>query len=192
MKIGIVNHCPAMPDGMSHSQFQAAIDQLARNFQYLASKGYDEVVSDGSQGFAQMAFWAVDKAKRAGARLKNTLLVPFPEQDLRWLEDGCFGKKDYALMTARADEIRYVTSSRPTKGGNITYAVNQAALGCVSGADMALAIWPSGENCDVPPWDQCSGRSVSLRAMKASGDKLQVAGYKAGKDGIVTGDLAFV
>lgn len=190
--MNIISHCPAMPNGMTHAQFQGAVDDLVHKVIQWTIQGYDTFVTDGSQGFAQVAFWAVDKAKRQGFKIRNVLALPFHDQDLRWMEEGCFGKKDYALMLKRADEVTYATTTRPSNGGFITNVMKKLAKNNVLNADANVAFWPGGTACDVKRWNDCKGKSIQLETMRVaqSAGKLEpVFVYNAGKDGIVDGNV---
>lgn len=79
--------------------------------------GITNFVSGGAQGFDQLAFWAVNRAKinHPELSLKNILLLPFLGQSDIWAEKGLFGKTEYNLMLDKADDVIYSYNRRHEK-----------------------------------------------------------------------------
>lgn len=92
--------------GWKHEPYRSLIDGLVNTIIGLTKQGYENFITGGAQGFDQLAFWAVHKAKtKHGCKIKNIVFVPFEGQDSVWGEDGCFGRKEYRLMLKLADGI---------------------------------------------------------------------------------------
>lgn len=93
--------------GWRHESYQGLVDRMSVIVRDLYEKGIRNFISGGAQGFDQLAFWTVHKAKtKLGCKdLKNIAVIPFEGQDERWQENGCFGRKEYRLMLSLADEV---------------------------------------------------------------------------------------
>lgn len=112
--------------GYEKGRYTALVDRLTQECIRLARQGYSLFISGGAQGADQLAFWAVDKAKRQGFGITNTVFRPFDGHEARWARDGLFGQKEYQLMLRRADAV-ITCSARPdpAKGmGGVVEAMN--------------------------------------------------------------------
>lgn len=128
--------------GWEHEPYQNLVDQMALRIKELADKGYVNFISGGAQGFDQLAFWAVHKAKNHyGCQIKNLVFIPFEGQESRWGENGCFGQKEYRLMLKLADGV-YVCGP---KDNNISGRLMLRNHAMVNASGLVLALYDNGE-----------------------------------------------
>ena len=92
--------------GYDKKPYEPLMQYLKDLIAELHKDGYTEFISDGSQGFGQLVFWAVENLKRIGLPLRNIVYVPFKEHYTIWHYYGTFGQKEYGLMMKLADEVR--------------------------------------------------------------------------------------
>lgn len=113
-------------------------------------------ISGGAQGFDQLAFWAVEKAKRLHPELNisNTLYIPFENQPSRWSSDGMFGRKEYLLMRRRANITRIVSPNpAPDDSRAAVKALHERNHAMVKDCDLVIALL-AGRSLD---WENSSG-----------------------------------
>ena len=115
-----------------------------------------EFISGGAQGFDQLAFWAVEKAKRLHPELNigNILYIPFENQPSRWSPDGMFGRKEYMLMRRRANITRIVSPNpAPDDSRAAVKALHERNHAMVKDSDLVIALL-AGRSLD---WENSSG-----------------------------------
>lgn len=115
-----------------------------------------EFISGGAQGFDQLAFWSVEKAKRLHPELNigNTLYIPFENQPSRWSPDGMFGRKEYILMRRRANITRIVSPNpAPNDSQAAVIALHERNHAMVQDSDLVIALL-AGRSLD---WEHSSG-----------------------------------
>lgn len=115
-----------------------------------------EFISGGAQGFDQLAFWAVEKAKRLHPELNigNILYIPFENQPSRWSPDGMFGRKEYLLMRRRANITRIVSPNpAPDDSRAAVKALYERNHAMVKDSDLVIALL-AGRSLD---WENSSG-----------------------------------
>lgn len=96
-------------DETSRNQYQKLVDYTVTRINALIDQGYINFISGGAQGFDQLAFWAVNKAKKDHPDIQNIVYIPFIGQESRWAKTGLFSQHEYQLMLNRADDT-YVCS----------------------------------------------------------------------------------
>ena len=85
--------------------YQAIVDRIADFVCSMYNKGFIKYISGGAQGFDQLAFWAVHKAKRTYPDIINDIYIPFKGQELRWAKTGLFSRTEYQQMLSLADNV---------------------------------------------------------------------------------------
>lgn len=85
--------------------YQEIVDQIADFVYEMAENRYTRFITGGAQGFDQLAFWAVHKAKRTCPEIINDVYIPFRGQELRWAETGIFSQREYRQMLKLADHV---------------------------------------------------------------------------------------
>lgn len=85
--------------------YQAIVDRIADFVCEMAENGYTRFISGGAQGFDQLAFWAVHKAKKTCPEIINDVYIPFKGQESRWAKTGIFSQKEYRQMLKLADHV---------------------------------------------------------------------------------------
>lgn len=113
-------------------------------------------ISGGAQGFDQLAFWSVEKAKRLHPELgiTNILYIPFESQPSRWSPDGMFGQKEYLLMRRRANITRIVSPNpAPDDSKAVVKALHKRNHAMVQDSDLVIALL-AGRSLD---WENSSG-----------------------------------
>ena len=91
--------------------YRQFVDDLSAYICRLYDRGFRCFISGGAQGFDQLVFWAVNKAKRKHPDIRNICYIPFPEYGIRWPKASLFGQNDFALMLRLADEVRYTADT---------------------------------------------------------------------------------
>lgn len=115
---GIFSHKPY--DEVRRKDYQAIVDKLAELIGKLIQQGYTQFITGGAQGFDQLAFWAVHKAKIAynykynGNDIVNVVFIPFVGQERKWAKTGLFSQNEYNQMLGYADEIKVCTENIDT------------------------------------------------------------------------------
>lgn len=113
-------------------------------------------ISGGAQGFDQLAFWAVEKAKRKRPELAiaNALYIPFESQSIPWNPDGMFGGKEYLRMRRRANITRIVSPNPPPDDTRaVVKALHRRNHAMVQDSDLVIALL-AGRSLD---WENSSG-----------------------------------
>lgn len=129
-----------------HDKYVKFVDELTKILIYITGLfGIERYVSGGAQGFDQLAFWAVNKAKRAvgNTETKNIVYKPFEGHELRWLETGLFSQSEYRTMCSMADEVKILSQ------GSNDYRTTAKLLddrnhAMVNDTDLVIALYPSG------------------------------------------------
>ena len=71
------------------------------------------VITDGTQGFSQLVFDAVEKVKKKTGPLYNILILPCTEIQKNWHKEGIFGTDHFEWMLKRADRVIYESIKEP-------------------------------------------------------------------------------
>lgn len=156
--------------GYERGCYTELVDRLTQECIRLAGQGYGTFITGGAQGSDQLAFWAVDKAKRQGCKVCSTVFRPFENQENKWAKDGLFGQKEYWLMCRRADSV-ITCGGRlgPLEGmGAVVRCMNARNHAMVDAADLVFGI------CRGDPWNGgCTGGTVEcLKYAKVKGRKI--------------------
>lgn len=99
-------------------------------------------ISGGAQGFDQLAFWVIEELKQSKPNLINDVYVPFPGQELRWMESGVFGQQEYRKMLQAGDHIHYVTKQHPENYQTTVQALFRRNEAMIRSCDILLACYP--------------------------------------------------
>lgn len=95
--------------GYDKIKYQIFVDDLVKLLykEFYVKQGVRRFISGGAQGFDQMAFWAVDKMKKAYKcnDIQNIVFVPFEGQEVRWSKRGLFSQAEYWMMIKNADMV---------------------------------------------------------------------------------------
>lgn len=86
-------------------EYQEIVDRIAEFVYEMYVKGCTRYISGGAQGFDQLSFWAVHKAKKECPCIINDVYIPFEGQEARWAEKGLFGQLEYRQMVGHADHV---------------------------------------------------------------------------------------
>lgn len=151
--------------GYGKGRYTVLVARLTQECVRLAGQGYGLFISGGAQGADQLAFWAIDKAKRQGLKVKNAVFRPFDGHEARWARDGLFWQKEYWLMLRRADAV-ITCGARPDPAegmGGVVEAMNLRNHLMVNHADLVFGI------CRGNPMDgSCKGGTKECLAYAAA------------------------
>lgn len=113
-------------------------------------------ISGGAQGFDQLAFWAVEKAKKARPDLgiANILYIPFESQPSFWSPTGMFGQSEYRRMKRFADTVRFISPNpHPDDRRAVARALFERNHAMVKDSNLVIALL-AGRSRD---WENSSG-----------------------------------
>lgn len=87
-------------------------------------------VTDGTQGFAQLAFWAVNTLKKQfendpDITIQNCIHTAYPNISKYWVYDGLFGSHNFKKMNKVADQTFCYAETTPTDKSGIKDCVNE-------------------------------------------------------------------
>lgn len=133
-------HRPKDLCGYTRSRYVPFVDQLERLLDQYYKSGIRRFITGGAQGFDQLAFWAVHNLKRKYDDIENILYLPFPGQELVWLETGCFSRTDFRQMLEYVDEIKYCTKTKPEDKSGIVKALELRNHRMVDDTDFVCAL----------------------------------------------------
>ena len=105
--------------------------------------GIDTVITGGAQGVDQLAFWAAERAQRAGLPIKNVVYMPFKGQEERWHQNDPFGQENYRRMLDAADEIvicGYRDPARADSGWLVSQLLTGRNHDMVDTSDRVVAV----------------------------------------------------
>ena len=112
-------------------------------------------ITGGAQGIDQIAFWAIEHAKRKYPDIKSILYAPCVKQDEKWSDKGTFSKSEYQRILKLADEVVYIS--------NTTYQSNEQMIdrdkAMVDASDFVIGVLEKDEEYKKNP----SGTAVTLR-----------------------------
>ena len=112
---------------------------------FIASEGVDTFISGGAQGVDQLAFWAVENAKKRHPGIRNVVYVPFAGQERRWSQQGPFSQHEYRLMLARADGIKYVGEAN-ADGSNIPRLLLRRNVAMLDDSQAVISVFPGASS----------------------------------------------
>lgn len=150
-------HRPDKLAGYDRAAYRDFTEQLADLlFENYYEHGYRRFITGGAQGFDQLAFWAVEKMKKAHSLkdVENVLYVPFSGQDRRWKETGTFSRDDYRKMRKFADREVVLVPCATTKG-EVVAALMGRNREMVNASDRVLAL------CNSDSWREDSGGTAA-------------------------------
>lgn len=141
--------------GYEHDAYLPLVEFLTDLVLDLNEQGVGRFISGGAQGFDQLAFWSVNRAKNAAPELINDVYVPFPFQAVRWRDEGLFGQKEYQLMLRKADTVKTVsTDPDPDNFYEAVQKLHGRNHAMVADSDMVVALLVIGHNED---WRNAKG-----------------------------------
>ena len=137
--------------GYKKEPYIPLVNALKEHLIEFYNKGYRRFISGGAQGFDQLAFWAVNAAKREGYDMKNILYLPFRKQECKWLKTGLFSQYEYRLMVELADEVHYIsdTDVATAKKYEINIALHKRNHAMVDDVSIVIGLYP-GNGWDEP------------------------------------------
>ena len=142
--------------------------------------GIDCFVTGGAQGFDQLAFWAVNAAKRRNPEIKSVVFVPFCGQQDKWHRVGMFGQGEYAKMLSHADavyicdrDINVESAHRPA------IAKRLLSRNCLMVDVSSVVVGQYAEDgWRDPSSSPRSGTAATLRYAEQSGKRLIVSDFR--------------
>lgn len=163
--------------GWKHGSYQGLVDRMAVIVKDLYETGIVNFISGGAQGFDQLAFWAVYKAKtKLGCKdLRNIAVIPFEGQDERWQENGCFGRKEYKLMLSLADDV-FVCGP---KDGNIAGRLMLRNHAMVDASCLVIALY---DGKDAYKTARSGGTEECMRYADSKGVAIMALDYEIVSD----------
>lgn len=121
----------------------------------LHRQGVDRFISGGAQGFDQLAFWSVDRAKKNETGIINDVYVPFPAQPSRWKRTGLFSQTEYGLMLGKADHVRTLADDPdPAEFYQAVQRLHGRNHAMVADSDLVIALLVEGHNTN---WQTAKG-----------------------------------
>lgn len=93
--------------GFDDREYYSALTNYLRDTikDFYNNDNVANVISGGSQGAAQIAFWATEKLVRLGYPINNIVYRPFEKQYDRWNTKGMFGVEEYNHMISCAEKV---------------------------------------------------------------------------------------
>lgn len=150
---------PAKLCGWKHAAYKNLIDRLVIKLKGYYKDGIRKFISGGAQGFDQCAFAAVDKMiNRFGyTDVQNVVYVPFQGQQERWVDEGCFGQREYQEMLDLATEVK-ILAPHPTDSKEYSKLLFDRNIAMVKDADIIFALY------DKNDWrDSFGGTQYTMR-----------------------------
>lgn len=121
----------------------------------LHQQGVGRFISGGAQGFDQLAFWSVNRARSAAPDIINNVYVPFPAQPSRWRPTGLFSQAEYNLMLRNADHVRILADDPdPNEFYQAVQRLHSRNHTMVADSDLVIALLVEGHNTD---WQNTKG-----------------------------------
>lgn len=99
--------------GYERAAYGPILDALAGAIAGMSVLGVDRFISGGAQGIDQLALRAVDRVKKSGRTLVNSLYIPFPGQAAPWKVTGFFSQAEWNECKDLADDWKYVSEENP-------------------------------------------------------------------------------
>lgn len=94
--------------GYITDNYRQFVDDMSAYICQLYDRGYRRFITGGAQGFDQLVFWAVHKAKVMHSDIQNVCYIPYKGYSNNWMKSGLFGQDEFALMLQLADEVHYI------------------------------------------------------------------------------------
>lgn len=76
-------------DETSRNQYQKLVDYTVTRINALIDQGYINFISGGAQGFDQLAFWAVNKAKKTTLTFRISYIYRSLDKNPAGQKQGC-------------------------------------------------------------------------------------------------------
>ncbi len=100
-------------------EYQKMLVDIKRELRHFADEGTTIVVTDETQGAAQLGHWAAEALKREDYDMYNDVYVTFDGCENSWKEGiACFSRNDFANERNCADELHFMHEP-PTDGPNL-------------------------------------------------------------------------
>lgn len=163
--------------GYDKASYFPIVDATETLVSELRRQGVDMFISGGAQGFDQLAFWAVDRTKRATnqpcGNVTNAVYIPFEHQPDRWRDVGLFGKREYACMRRRADIARVLFDDPdPRDFSQAVKRLHGRNHAMVADADIVIALLVDGVHTD---WEHVKGGTCECVRYARSQNKPVIA-----------------
>lgn len=156
--------------GWKHESYKTLVAHITEVVKNLADMGYTDFISGGTQGFDQLAFWAVHKAKTEyKINIQNHVFIPFEGQESAWPENGCFGQKEYRQMLKLTDSVT-VCGTKDNIGRQLTLR-NHAM---VDASSLLVALYDSDDNFHLATF---GGTEECMRYAYSKDIKIQILDY---------------
>lgn len=175
LTLTFTGHRPDKLAGYDREAYRAFTQELADMlYEKYYRQGYRKFITGGAQGFDQLAFWAVEKMRRAhGLKdVQNILYIPFSGQERRWKETGCFSQGDYVKMRRAADR-EVILIPYATTRGEVVAALMGRNREMVDASDCVVAL------CNSDSWESDKGGTAAcMQYAKKRGrqiDRIQTA-----------------
>lgn len=141
--------------GYSKDPYYPLVDFLTDLVLDLNQQGVGRFISGGAQGFDQLAFWSVNRAKTSASGITNDVYVPFPFQAVRWRDEGLFGQREYNLMLRLADTVKTLSADPdPDDFRQAVQKLHARNHAMVADSDLVVALLVEGHNTD---WANAKG-----------------------------------
>ena len=165
MKICFTGHRPKELCGYNQNNYMTFVKQLQNIIETQIENGCDTFITGGAQGFDQLAFWAVNNAKKKYNHIKNIVYLPFPNYGERWKKTGLFSQHDLDLVKKYADEIQYVVNQQTTSIEKSIPALMERNHQMIKNADLVIAL----TNFDYKDKSESGGTLAAIREAKHVG-----------------------
>lgn len=149
--ICFTGHRPKKLCGYNKSAYINSVKELENIVTYYYNNGCNKFISGGAQGFDQLAFWAVNNAKKHNCNnIENVVYIPFKGYGENWVEKGLFGKNEFNMMTQIADNTVTLKDAITSKY-DIIKALTNRNHAMVDNSDMVIALYENNN------WDTDKG-----------------------------------
>lgn len=163
--------------GYDINNYKQFVDDLSQYICQLYEQGYLRFITGGAQGFDQLVFWAVDKAKSTYPDIQNICYIPFRGVDSQWKDKGLFGRADFDCMLRHCDGVRYIAKENTTAA----YHWRNAAM--CKDSSLCIALFPDDSWRTI---DRGSGTAACMKFAADTGMQMKQICYQ-----IVSNQLQF-
>ncbi len=137
-------HRPNKLFGYERDNYLQLVQILTDAVESLYTKGYTRFITGGAQGADQLAFWAINRAKKKYPDIQSLVYVPFRGQQRVWQMKTLFGQEEYYLMLSKADTVLFLEET-PTASMNVVPFLYNRNHRMVDDSDLVIGIYHEGD-----------------------------------------------
>ena len=147
MAVAFTGHRPHKLCGYKTESYNKFVKQLEDIIGLCVKEGHNIFITGGAQGFDQLAFWAVNRAKKTYPDIKNVVYLPYKNFGSIWADKGLFSKEQLELIKKHADNVVYVKETELYDKQTIVNALMNRNEAMLDNASTVIAL--TNENIDT-------------------------------------------